>query len=135
MTTVSQERGHDAGESIDPRTDRKAPVSARTLILATLLMLASVSVLSAQQPADSAAAVYARSCARCHGSTGTPSPGMVRLMEVKDFADSTVMATVADSALSRAISEGTGGMPGYKDRLTADQITALVGYIRTLRRH
>jgi mono/diheme cytochrome c family protein len=107
----------------------------KVMILTTLVAVASVSALKAQQPqpADSAA-VYARSCAACHGPKGTPRPGAAH--SLKDFADTAAMASVTDSAMRQVIADGKPpAMPAYKARFTPEQINALVGYIRTLRPH
>jgi mono/diheme cytochrome c family protein len=105
----------------------------KVMIFSMLALLVSVSALEAQQPADSAA-LYARSCAACHGPKGTPRAGMSRSM--KDFADTVAMASVTDSAMRQVISDGKlPAMPAYKARFTPEQINGLVGYIRTLRPH
>jgi len=108
---------------------------AKLMILTTMIALGSVSALKAQQPADSAA-VYAKMCASCHGPKGTPAPAMAHSMGLSDFANAQAMAPVTDSAMRSAVAEGKGrGMPAYKSRLTPEQITALVKYIRTLSGH
>jgi mono/diheme cytochrome c family protein len=120
-------------------------MTTKVMIVSTLVALVSASALQAQQPpsappaqpaappADSAA-LYAKSCAACHGARGTPSAAMAR--STIDFASAEAMAAVTDSALRLAITDGKGrAMPAYKARLTAEQITALVGYIRTFSKH
>lgn len=107
----------------------------KLLILSTILALGSASALHAQQPADSAA-LYAKMCASCHGPKGTPAPAMAHSMGLSDFASTQAMAAVTDSAMRVAVSDGKGrGMPAYKSRLTPEQITALVKYIRTFSGH
>jgi mono/diheme cytochrome c family protein len=91
--------------------------------------------LRAQQPAD-AAQLYARNCASCHGATGTPNPAMARAMgAIPDFSDARAMAALSDSVLSAAITDGKGrSMPAYRARLSAEQIRAVVTYVRGLSR-
>ena len=109
-------------------------MSTRVMILCAMVALASATALKAQQPADSAAAIYAKSCAMFHGPKGTPKATMAGQMT--DFANAQAMATVADSVMRRILSDGKGRiMPAFKTRLTPEQISALVRYIRTFSRH
>jgi mono/diheme cytochrome c family protein len=105
------------------------------MVLAGLFALASAGALRAQQPVD-AASLYAKTCASCHGAKGTPAPAMAHAMAgIPDFAAAS-MASVPDSALRNAITNGKGRMmQAYKTRLTAEQVGALVTYIRTFSRH
>jgi mono/diheme cytochrome c family protein len=111
-------------------------MSTKLMILSTVVALVSASALQAQQPADGAA-LYAKTCASCHGPKGTPAPAMARSMAgIPDFANAQAMASVADSVMRHVVAEGKGRtMPAYKTRLTPEQINALVSYIRTLSRH
>ena len=109
-------------------------MSTKVMVLSAMVALASASALEAQQPADSSAAIYARSCAACHGPSGTPKATMAGQMT--DFANAQTMSTVADSVMLRILSDGKGRiMPAFKARLTPEQRNALVRYIRTLSRH
>ncbi len=103
------------------------------MVLAGLLVLDAGSALRAQQATD-AATLYARNCASCHGAKGTPSSAMAS-MHMPDFA-SNALASVADSTLRNTVSAGKGRMMlAYKAKLTAEQIAALVTYIRTFSKH
>ena len=115
-------------------------MTTQVMILSTIVALVSVSAVQAQQaqPApqatDSAVALYTKSCAGCHGARGTPSAAMAH--STIDFASAEAMASVTDSAVRVAVTDGKGRMmPAYKARLTAEQITALVGYVRTFSKH
>lgn len=107
----------------------------RVVVCGMLAMVAGTASVAAQQPAD-AAALYARQCASCHGATGAPNPVMVRsLGTIPDFTDARRMAAQPDSVLEAAIAGGKGrNMPAYRSRLTADQIRALVTYMKSLSR-
>ena len=52
-------------------------------------------------------------------------------MNVPDLRSDTVQK-LPDTELAQVISNGKGGMPSFKNSLTADQIHALVTHIRTL---
>lgn len=107
----------------------------RVVVCGLLAMAAGTARLAAQQPTD-AAALYARQCASCHGATGAPNPAMVRsLGTIPDFTDARGMAAQPDSVLQAAIAGGKGrNMPAYRSRLSAEQIRALVTYVKTLSR-
>lgn len=104
-----------------------------TLALGGLVAMAGAA--RAQQPID-AAQLYARNCASCHGTAGTPNPAMVRsLGAIPDFTDPHALASKADSTLINVVTAGKRpNMPAYRGRLTADQIRALVAYLKTLAR-
>ena len=109
-------------------------MTKKVLFLAGLFTVAAVGMPRAQQPVD-AASLFSKMCASCHGAKGTPAPAMVHAMPgLPDFA-AAAMASVPDSALTNAITNGKGRiMAAYKARgLTPEQITALVQYIRTLK--
>lgn len=107
----------------------------KALLLTLALGLSAAATLSAQEPAG-AAALYAKTCASCHGARGTPTPAMKTSMGVPDFAVAGTLASVPDTALRTSVMNGKGRMmPSYKSRLSAEQVTALIGYIRTLSKH
>ncbi|MGA2384297.1 MAG: cytochrome c [Gemmatimonadales bacterium] len=107
-------------------------MTKRVMVLAGLFALASAGALRAQQPVDGAS-LFAKTCASCHGAKGSPSPTMARSMGIPDFA-SGALASIPDSVLKNTIANGKGRMmPSYKSRLTVEQITALVNYIRTFK--
>lgn len=107
-------------------------MTTKVMILAGLFALGSAGALRAQQPVD-APSLFAKTCASCHGAKGSPSPTMAHSMGIPDFAAG-ALASIPDSALKNTIANGKGRMmPSYKSRLTAEQITALVTYIRTFK--
>ncbi|MBI4542340.1 MAG: cytochrome c [Gemmatimonadetes bacterium] len=97
-------------------------------------LVTQVGALQAQQ--GDAGQLYARNCASCHGTTGTPNPAMVRSMgAIPDFAEPRALAARPDSVLIGAVTAGKGrNMPAYRSRLTPEQIRALVAFLRTLGR-
>ncbi len=105
------------------------------LVVSAVLGLVSAGALAAQQPVD-AAALYAKTCASCHGAQGTPSAAMAHAMTgIPDFRAAS-MASVADTVLRDAIVNGKGRMmASYKTRLTPEQVEALVRYIKAFSKH
>ncbi|MDY7101631.1 MAG: cytochrome c [Actinomycetota bacterium] len=68
--------------------------------------------------------VYEEQCARCHGASGGGGSG-------PGLGDGAVVDNFPDAAGQRAvIVEGVGGMPSFGDRLSDDEIDAVVRYTR-----
>jgi mono/diheme cytochrome c family protein len=77
-------------------------------------------------------AVYKANCASCHGSTGTPSPGIAKMMGVKAASDPDIKKlTVAQEIES--VKAGKGKMKPLSPKLTDPQIKDAVDYFRTLK--
>jgi mono/diheme cytochrome c family protein len=110
-------------------------VIVKALVVSAGLGLAVAGSLAAQRPV-SAATLFARNCASCHGPRGAPMPSMVQSMGVADFSKPATLAAVPDSVLRATVTNGKGKlMQGFGGRLTPEQIEALVRYVRTLSRH
>jgi len=75
--------------------------------------------------------LYQSRCQGCHGADGKGSL-IGRKLGAKDFSDPTVVK-MSKSDLAKIIANGKGKMPPYKDKLTDDQIKALVKYIKEMK--
>jgi mono/diheme cytochrome c family protein len=98
--------------------------------LAAICLAASILAAQAQNPGADA---YKAKCQSCHGADGlgnTPVGKMVKIVSFKDPA--VINATDAD--LIAVVKNGKNKMPAYNGKLTDDQITAVVAYIRTLQK-
>ena len=72
------------------------------------------------------AAVFADRCAGCHG----PDGGGGRGPQLSDGRVAAAFPDIEDQIV--VVTEGRGGMPAFGDRLTPDEIRAVVAYSRTL---
>ena len=101
-------------------------------VAVSVLLLLTVSTLRANPGPDKAATAgtYRTKCAMCHGPDGAGS-AVGKSMNIPDLRSSVVQNT-ADGELAQIISNGKGGMPGFKSSLSDDQIDALVTYVRSL---
>jgi len=101
-------------------------------VAVSVLLLLTVSTLRANPGPDKAATAgtYRTKCAMCHGPDGAGS-AVGKSMSIPDLRSSVVQNT-ADGELAQIISNGRGGMPGFKSSLSDDQIDALVTYVRSL---
>lgn len=96
------------------------------MAMVTLLVGGAIAVCSSSAVAQDAAATYKAKCAMCHGADGKGGK-----MGTRDFASAEVKAET-DAQLTEIITKGKGKMPPYDGKLKADEIKALVAYIRTL---
>jgi mono/diheme cytochrome c family protein len=107
----------------------------KLLILSVALM--ATGALSAY--AADAKAIWDKDCAKCHGPDGKGDTKMGKKLGVKDYTDPQVQAAMKDEDMVKAIKEGvksgdTTKMKGFGDTLSDDEIKALVGYIRALKK-
>lgn len=79
--------------------------------------------------------LYAKNCAICHKDTGKGGKVTVEGKSIEpDDITTAKMKEKADEKFVGYINEGfpDDGMPAFKDKLTADQVKAIVKHIRTL---
>jgi len=69
--------------------------------------------------------LYVRSCAACHGLDGDGGIGL----DIGPGSNTDVNLT--DEQIAGVITVGPGNMPGFP-RLTPDQLSSLVAYVRSL---
>lgn len=94
-----------------------------------LLVVVGAGTAGAQSAEDNAAevaagqAVFEMSCAGCHGEDGTGVSGLGRpLIGIAEQGDrARHIATITD---------GRGGMPGFGERLSTEEISAAASYVR-----
>jgi mono/diheme cytochrome c family protein len=103
-----------------------------TKTIRTLLVLtAAVSLAGAVAFADSGEATYKAKCSTCHGSTGTPSPGIAKMIGVKAASDPSVKSMSAADMIA-VVKNGKGKMKPIAG-LTDPQIKDVVTYFRSLK--
>ena len=82
---------------------------------------------------------WEKNCAKCHGPDGKGDTKMGKKLEVRDLTDPKVQAAFTDAQATTSIkdgvkAEGKQKMPGYADKLSDDEIKALVTYVRSLKK-
>ncbi|HEX4227623.1 MAG TPA: DUF5777 family beta-barrel protein [Bryobacteraceae bacterium] len=94
----------------------------------------TIEELHAQAPASEkasprAAMLFSKNCATCHGSDGKGN----KSIGTPDFTDLAFQKSTSTSAMHAAVQNGKGGiMPAWSGKLTDDEISGLVTYIRSL---
>jgi cytochrome c6 len=106
----------------------------KTIARLSLAVLAVAFVLSVSSfAADSGADLYKAKCASCHGAEGKGDTAMGKSMKLKDLASDDVQK-MSDADLATVIEKGKKPMPAYEGKLTKDQITEVVKYIRSMKK-
>jgi cytochrome c6 len=105
----------------------------KTIIRATLIVLAVTVAFSTLSAAESAPDIYKTKCAICHGATGAGDTAMGKNLKIRDLSSADVQKQ-SDADLANIIKNGKGKMPKYEGTLTDQQINDLVKYIRTLKK-
>lgn len=96
--------------------------------VAALMMLLVAGSAFRQGPAaqhtGAGESLYKQYCARCHGNDGTKGMFGARNLQ---------RSTLADTAVTLQIQRGKGFMPGFRKKLSAEQLQELVTYVKSLR--
>ena len=102
---------------------------AKKITLGALILGLALPTLSFA--ADSAADTFKGKCAFCHGENGA-GKGKVPALSAADIQKK------SDAEFKEAIEKGiktpNGMMPAYGTKLSADQVDALVKYVRSLKK-
>lgn len=89
---------------------------------------------AAQDPATApdGQALYQEHCQKCHGPPGgAPPAAMLKLMDnLTSVTDPAFLATAPDDSLISVIETGRGKMKPLSEKLSKDEIIAIVRYLR-----
>jgi mono/diheme cytochrome c family protein len=105
-------------------------------------IIITISILSAAPLAMRAADAktnWANNCAQCHGADGKANTKMGKTLSAKDLTDPKVQAEFTDAKATQSIKEGVKQngkttMKAFGGKLTDEEISALVKYVRTLKK-
>ena len=136
-----------------PREPRKKSRALYFLALLVILVAGSIGLMSAVSnwsaveqakklqnpvpPTDAAwgagMSVYLDHCVTCHGDNGDGKGQKAAQLSVapSDFTNARKMGGLTDGELYWQITKGRKPMPGFEDKLTADQRWEAVDYIRS----
>jgi mono/diheme cytochrome c family protein len=107
-----------------------------TKITVGALLFGGMAGLSAR--ADDVSTIWNTNCAACHGKDGKGSTMMGRKLDIKDLTDAKVQASFTDADATKTIKEGvtdkgTEKMKAFGDKLSDDDIKALVAQVRSFK--
>ena len=105
------------------------------LLIATL----GPSLLVAPSPAADVQANWTKHCASCHGKDGKGQTKAGKMAGVKDQTDAQYQAGLKDDKIFAAIKDGLKEdgkekMKPFKDKLSDDEIKALIAHVRSLKK-
>jgi cytochrome c6 len=99
------------------------------MIQSMAVLAATVCLAGSMGFAESGEAIYKANCQSCHGSTGTPSAGIAKMMGVKAAAE----YKTSEKEQIESVKNGKGKMKAFAGKLTYDQIKDVVVYFRSLK--
>lgn len=73
--------------------------------------------------------LYDTKCAQCHGKDGIAKPPG---SGSKNFNDPAFQSAWSVESIAKITSEGKGKMPGYRSKLSPEQIKAVAAHVKTL---
>jgi len=101
-----------------------------------LLLIAALGVVAPLCRAADVQETWDKQCASCHGKDGSGNTRMGKKVNVKDYRDPKVQADMTDAKATQTIKDGIKEkgeerMKPYKDKLSDDEIKALIAHMRT----
>ncbi|HEX7193203.1 MAG TPA: cytochrome c [Thermoanaerobaculia bacterium] len=97
------------------------------------LALCFVVILATPLFAADGAALYKVNCNTCHGPTGAGDTPAGKMMKAKPLGGADVQK-LSDAELTTTITNGKNKMPSFGKKLSADEIKALVAFVRTFKK-
>ena len=82
----------------------------------------------------SAAAIFNRRCASCHGKDGRAKTFKAKFNDARDLTNWQWQERVSDEQLYNSIMNGRGKMPKFGKKLSESQVDSLVSYVRSLKK-
>ena len=104
----------------------------------TLFLVAPLLLVAGVYAAD-VAANWTEHCAKCHGEDGKGQTKMGRKLSITDLTDAKVQARFTDEEALKAMKDGVKDKEGKVamkpiENLKADEMNALVAYVRKLKK-
>jgi mono/diheme cytochrome c family protein len=107
---------------------KKTSKTMRSAMLLAALLSTACAMSFAQSSGE---ATYKAKCQSCHGATGTPNPGIAKLMGVKPVSDPVMKALTLDQ-VEAAVKNGKGKMKPVAG-LSDAQVKDVAAYFKTLK--
>lgn len=106
----------------------------RTIVFLALCVFAAAATARAADVKET----WEKQCAKCHGPDGKGDTKMGKKLEVKDYTDAKVQASMKDEEMTKTIKEGKKDgdktkMKAFTD-LSDAEVKALVAYTRSFKK-
>ena len=101
---------------------------SRLALIGAAIVVAALTFQAADEP--DGASIFKQRCSMCHGPDGKGFPAL----KTPDFTDPKWQESVKDSEITETIKNGKKGtpMPPFGDKLSDEEIKAVVAHIRSL---
>lgn len=109
-------------------------------LLATALLASASLALAVTAGAATTQENWDTHCAKCHSADGSGSTKVGQKLKLKDYSKAENQALFTDAQAASAIKDGVKDAAGkftmnpYNEKLTADEIQALVPFVRSLKK-
>lgn len=113
------------------------PFALALTLMAGLVTLATGSAEpqnNSQNTPSTAAAIYGRRCASCHGKDGRADTFKGKLRSARNLTDPKWQADVSDERIFNSITNGRGKMPSFGKKQSEAEINSLVSFVRGLKK-
>lgn len=117
-----------ASDAVNSRRQSNTMKSRATVLFAGFALASCTAVFAAD-----GAATFKAKCAMCHGADGSGNTAMGKSMGLKDLGSADVQK-MSDAELTAVVTKGKGKMPAYGGKISDEDISAVVKYIRTLKK-
>ena len=96
----------------------------------TVIVLAAAALAATYAAAaEDGKALYEQKCAICHGKDGVAKPAG---KGSRNFNDAAFQKAATVESIAKITAEGKDKMPGYKSKLSDEQIKAIAAHVKTL---
>jgi cytochrome c oxidase cbb3-type subunit III len=86
---------------------------------------------SAARAQETGESLFKGKCAMCHGPDGAGKTTMGQALKIPDLHSEDVQK-LSDAELTQIVTKGKNKMPAYEAKLSKEQITQVVGFVREL---
>lgn len=100
-------------------------------LVAAVLCLAGVCGPASARAQDAGENVYKAKCAMCHGPDGTGNTPAGKTTKARDLCSDDVKKET-DEEWTAIITNGKNKMPAYDKKISADEMKAVIAYMRSL---
>jgi cbb3-type cytochrome c oxidase subunit III len=106
-------------------------LGSKCLLIGVGLLVSSLAFQAAPPEADGAA-IFKKNCTMCHGTDGKGFPAL----KTPNFTDPKWQSSLKDKEMGQVIKNGKKGtaMMAFGDKLKDEEISAVVAYIRSLKK-
>jgi cbb3-type cytochrome c oxidase subunit III len=106
-------------------------MSSKCLLIAAGLLVSSLA-FQAAVPGVNGAAIFKTNCTMCHGTDGKGFPAL----KTPNFTDPKWQSSIKEKEMREVIKNGkkATAMPAFGGQLKDEEISALVAYIRSLKK-